>query len=295
MSPKRPLDDQARAEAPGEFIRLTEGYTHYQVDGPENGQPVVLIHGFSTPMFIWDPLFQDLVQHGARVLRYDLFGRGYSDRPPGPYHRDRFDRQLAELLDALQWPRPTALAGLSMGGAIAAVYTQRRPQEVSRLVLLDPAGLPMPETWQQRLARMPILGDLLFALLGDRILLGGLKKDFKEPGDLEAYIERYQVQMQFPGFKRALLSTLRSGLLTNTQDAFQALSQQEDLPILIIWGEEDQVVPLDVGRTLQRMLPRAVFHVIPHAGHLPHREQPEQVLPLVREFLWTPSVRPPSQ
>lgn len=284
MSPKRPLDDQARAEAPGEFILLTEGYTHYQVDGPAEGPPVVLIHGFSTPMFIWDPLYQALVQAGARVLRYDLYGRGYSDRPPGPYHRDRFDRQLAELLDALDWPRPTGLAGLSMGGAIAAVYTQRRPHQVSRLLLLDPAGLPMPETWQQRLARMPILGDLLFALLGDRILLGGLKKDFKEPGDLETYIERYRVQMQFPGFKRALLSTLRSGLLTNTQDAFQALSQL-DIPILILWGEEDQVVPLEVGRTLQHLLPRAAFHTIPNAGHIPHREQPERVIPLVKAFL----------
>jgi len=147
-SESRPLDDAARAEAPGQFVQLSDGMTHYELAGPEDGPPVTLVHGFSTPAFIWDPAFAALADAGYRVLRYDLFGRGYSDRPDVTYDDALFDRQLAELLDALDFPRPMALAGLSMGGAIVARFTQKRPDQVKSLLLLDPAGLPMDGGWQ---------------------------------------------------------------------------------------------------------------------------------------------------
>ena len=75
------LNDTVRANTPGSFVLLSDGYTHYELGGDENGEPVVLVHGFSVPYFIWDPTFDFLTKSGFRVLRYDLFGRGYSDRP----------------------------------------------------------------------------------------------------------------------------------------------------------------------------------------------------------------------
>ena len=77
----RVLNDQVRAGLEGDFIRLSDGYTHYQWAGPEDGQVVVLLHGFSVPYFLWDYVFKDLSEAGFRVLRYDLYGRGYSDPP----------------------------------------------------------------------------------------------------------------------------------------------------------------------------------------------------------------------
>ena len=79
---------------------------HYELEGPADGQPVVLVHGFSVPYYIWDPTFPALAAAGLRVLRYDLFGRGYSDRPDLPYTMELFVRQLKDLLEALQVNKP---------------------------------------------------------------------------------------------------------------------------------------------------------------------------------------------
>ena len=108
------LDDPTRRQLGGSFIQLSDGYTHYRLEGPVAGPPVVLIHGFSVPLFNWDHTVPDLIQAGFRVLRYDLYGRGLSDRPRTDYTKELFDRQLRELLAALKITTPVDLVGLSM-------------------------------------------------------------------------------------------------------------------------------------------------------------------------------------
>ncbi len=154
----RVLDDQARLAAPGEFIRLPDGMVHYELKGPADGQPVVLVHGFSVPYYIWDPTFPALAAAGFRVLRYDLFGRGYSDRPDLPYTMDLFVRQLRGLIEALQLKVPLDLVGLSMGGPISAGFTDRHPELVRKLCLLDPAGFQTGKPLLYRLAGLTRAG-----------------------------------------------------------------------------------------------------------------------------------------
>jgi len=103
------LDDAARRHAPGDFIRLPDGMVHYELAGPADKTQVVFVHGFSVPYYIWDHTFPALAEAGFRALRYDLFGRGYSDRPDLPYNLELFVRQLRDLLTALQIPGPIAL------------------------------------------------------------------------------------------------------------------------------------------------------------------------------------------
>jgi pimeloyl-ACP methyl ester carboxylesterase len=111
------LDDVARASMPDKsFVRLSDGYTHYEWAGPENGQPVVLVCGALTPMFIWDYEFKALADAGFHVLRYDHFGRGLSDRPD--YRSDLYDRQLLELLNSQNIKTPVDLVGRSMGRSL---------------------------------------------------------------------------------------------------------------------------------------------------------------------------------
>src|SRR4051812_34564559 len=74
---KLDIDQSVRAAAPGAFVRLTDGYTHYELSGPPEGRVVVLAAGISVPYYIWDPTFAALVHAGFRVLRYDYYGRGY--------------------------------------------------------------------------------------------------------------------------------------------------------------------------------------------------------------------------
>src|SRR5574338_459493 len=86
----RDLDAAARRGAPGRFVRLFDGVTHYQIDGPDSGRTVVLVHGFSVPYYIWDSTAAALAGAGYRVVRYDEYGRGGSDRPAGERTADLF-------------------------------------------------------------------------------------------------------------------------------------------------------------------------------------------------------------
>src|SRR5436190_18671571 len=106
------LNEETRSSAGGSFIQLPGGITHYEMsdsshllegEGPEARSPIVLIHGFSVPYFIYDHTFEFLSRSGFHILRYDLFGRGFSDRPHAPYNLDLFVQQLADLLDALNF------------------------------------------------------------------------------------------------------------------------------------------------------------------------------------------------
>lgn len=281
---------EARDSAPGRFVELPDGVVHYELAGPESGQTVVLVHGFSVPYFLWDPTFDALVAAGFRVLRYDLYGRGYSDRPDVAYNCDLFDRQLAHLLTALAIPTPVNLAGLSMGGAIATVFAHRHPALVRRLVLIDPAGLPQKQPLKMHLLKVPVIGELIMNLVGNKVLLNGLRSDPAHPERTidPAYVEQYRRQMQYRGFKRALISTMRSRILTGVQDAYRGVGQQS-LPVLLIWGRLDTVIPFERSATARQLIPQAEFHAIDDAGHVPHYERPDQVNPLLLEFLRKPA------
>ncbi len=277
--------ERGRKGAEGAFIRLSDGITHYELGGESSAPPVVLVHGFSVPCFIWDPTFEALTKAGFRVLRYDLFGRGLSDRPPVRYDKALFLRQLEELIEALALPRPFALFGLSMGGVIAAAFTAAHADLVRRLVLIDPAGLPYPLPLRMRLLLVPVLGELLMGFFGRRTLIRGLRDDLgAEHPALAHYEARYRPQMRYFGFRRALLSTLRSGLLRSGEADFARVGAL-GLPVLLIWGEEDEVVPFALHRALLRLIPQAEFHPIPRAGHIPHYARPEVVNPILLDFL----------
>jgi pimeloyl-ACP methyl ester carboxylesterase len=278
------LDAQARASAPGQFVNLPAGTVHYEMAGPPDAQTVVLVHGFSVPYYIWDPTFSALANAGFRVLRYDLFGRGFSDRPDVTYDQDLFDRQLLDLLSALGIGGLVDVVGLSMGGAIVVEFTDRHPQLVRRLCLVDPAGLPMKKSLSQRIIELPGVGEWLMSLFGDRLLVSGIKSDVHAGRVGEEYVTRYREQMRYFGFKRALLSTIRSGIISGAGEAYEQVGRQER-PMMLIWGREDQTVPFTNSKRVRELLPQVEFHPIDGAGHIPHYELPDVVNPLLIDFL----------
>ena len=109
---RQTLDATARAAAPGKFVQLRDGITHYDLSGPDSSRTVVLLSGFSVPFYIWEPTRDALAANGFRVLRYDYFGRGYSDRPKLRYDLATYDAQLTELLDSLGVRGLVDVAGL---------------------------------------------------------------------------------------------------------------------------------------------------------------------------------------
>ncbi len=293
------LNDARRAQAEGAFISLSEGICHYERllpprradDSPADPEPgaapndwIVLIHGFSTPSFIWDPIIPALLDLRLGVLRYDLFGRGYSDRPSGPYTIHRFVRQLRELLDALDLRQPLHLVGLSMGGPIAARFAAAHPERVRSLILIAPAGAQAVTLWPVWLARLPLLPELLLALLGEGRWLERLASDLFHPSLVERFGARYRSQIRIRGFRRALLSTVRSGMLGSFLETYRQVGIS-GIPTLLLWGTDDQAVPIWQSQHLLQVLPQAEFHPIEGAGHLPYHERPEMVQTILADFL----------
>jgi pimeloyl-ACP methyl ester carboxylesterase len=278
------LNPSVRMNTAGDFIKLSDGYTHYEIEGPQSGPATVLIHGFSVPYFIWDPTFSGLVSAGFRVLRYDLFGRGYSDRPDIVYDQMHFDKQLLELLDALNIVRPINLVGLSMGGAIAVGFSDKHPSRVNKLALIAPAGMLAHQSPFMFLLRIRGIGEWLFDKLAEKLITKHLVKDTHTYSVITELQEGYREQMRYRGFKRALLSTLRYGPLYNLTESYKRVGHS-GIPVLLIWGKEDHTVPFALSEKVHSVIPNAVFHEIEKTGHIPHYNRPELVTPLIIDFL----------
>lgn len=280
------LDQRTRSRLPGQFIRLSLGYTRYQLHQGQ-GTPVVLVHGFSTPMFVWDRTYPALVKAGFTVLRYDLYGIGYSDRPRVDYDEDLYVRQLDELIDALGLPTPVDLVGLSMGGAIVVLYTAKHPDKVRRLVLVDPAGFPLPLPFLARLVRLPVVGEWLMRVAGRAVLLSKLKKTFYDQSIVPHFRDKFRAQLEYKGYQRAMLSNLRHFDLCNQQAAFRAVGKSGK-PVLLFWGKQDKVIPPANARLVKAAIPQAKLYLVDQAGHLPQYEKPQEVNPVLIEFLRQP-------
>ncbi len=278
------LNELTRRTASGSFITLADGVTHYQLGGPVNGKTVVLVHGFSTPYFIFDTTFDFLVHSGFRVLRYDLIGRGFSDRPHVNYNIQLFVKQLKDLLDALEL-KDINLIGLSMGGPITASFISKYPHYVSKHILIDPAGAKRTELlWILKAAKLPLVGELALGLFGSGNMIKNIAKDLFDPQSVEYFQDQYKIQMEYKGFKHAILSTMRNNML---ESFFETYTQVGNLqkPTLLFWGRNDKTIPFENSKIILKAVPHAEFHAIENCGHIPHYEKPEIVNPILLEFL----------
>ena len=285
----RELNEHARREASGSFIPLHDGFTHYELSNPQAERPVVLVHGFSVPYFIYDPTFAFLTRSGFRVLRYDLFGRGLSDRPEAQYNMDLFVRQLRDLIEALRIRAPLTPVGLSTGGPIVAAFTTRFPEQVEKLVLIDPVGAkPFLLSRLASLAAAPVLGELLIGSLASVPLVKRIASSRFDHERIGEFGPRYLEQMEYKGFKRALLSTVRSHMLGSCLDLYEQIGKLHK-PVSLFWGRHDATVPFQHSELLRAAMPQVEFHAIESTGHIPHYEKPAEVNPILLEFLNRPS------
>ncbi|NWF65514.1 MAG: alpha/beta hydrolase [Chloroflexi bacterium] len=279
-----PLNEETRKDLPGSFIALPSGVTHYEEGGDPNGLPIVFVHGFSVPYFIFDPTFEFLCAQGFRVLRYDLLGRGFSDRPKVRYEAKLFVQQLTELLDALKYQNIN-LIGLSMGGVVSASFIDARPEYVAKHILIDPSGArAVSLTPFLKAVRMPGLGELAIGLFGSGSMIKAVAADMFSQDLVEQFQSKYKVQMQYQGFKRAILSTMRNGMLDSFIKTYQRVGKLNK-PTLLCWGKQDATIPFEHSGDIRAAIPHAEFHAFDQCGHIPHYERASEVNGILLEFL----------
>ncbi|NCD09872.1 MAG: alpha/beta hydrolase [Negativicutes bacterium] len=283
---KEPLNDETRKPLPGKFIKLSDGVTHYDLQGPDNARTIILVHGNAAPYITWDHTIEALLNAHFRVLRYDIYGHGYSDRPDlEAYNSDLYDRQLNELVEKLQIKEPFYLAGTSQGGSICAYYVANHPQKVEKLALLAPLFDDFSGKAMWSLLKTKGLGEYLVSVVGDKFftnpanVLYSNNKNYELTQDLLS-------QMHFTGKKRAVLANIRGNALDNATDSYEKIKKQE-IPVLLTWGDHDKSISRESIYRLRNLLPQAKYVELPNASHLAHYEFPEKINPILINFFQT--------
>lgn len=270
------MNDEARKNVSGRFIKLTDGITHYEASGADTAKVVILVHGFSVPYYIWGATYDSLVQNGFYVVRYDEFGRGYSDRPNVKYDPVLYRTQLYDLISSLKLKTPVNLAGLSFGGPVVTDFAVNYPELTDKIILVDPVYA------RSKLDKSEIVANYKMMLDHEKQATGQLK-DLKYPEKFPDWVDKYRVQMHYKGFRHALISTQKNyfgDIMISNYKRLASLQKK----VLMIWGKEDITVPFHFSDSLRRVL-SVDFFPVDDARHLPHLEKPEVVNHKIISFL----------
>lgn len=248
------------------FIQLSHGSTHYELQGPQSGALVVLLHGGSIPMWTWDQQVAALLAAGFRTLRYDMYGKGKSACPAVHYDRELFKTQLSELLERLDIREPIHLVGFSFGGATAANFTASRPEKVRTLSLISPVLRFEEGNAVVRTARLPLIGSFLVRFVFLKKAIQRASTLWAGAKDAERYSAEFRAQIERPGFARALLSFLRSDALGDYSRSYRELGESRRAALLV-WGSHDEDVPARHIERIRSLLPLADYHELPGLTH----------------------------
>jgi pimeloyl-ACP methyl ester carboxylesterase len=232
-------------------------------------------------MFTWDAISPILTTAGYRVLRYDMYGRGYSDRPRVTYNRELYRGQLLELLDALNLQEPVDLVGYSLGGGIVTDFVARHPQRVGRLALISPVvnNFKTPLVF-----RIPVIGEFLARIVGIRTVTKRANSMYEGTGFGQHHADLFAEQTTFKGFQASLLSMIRSDAIGDYRDSYESVGKQKR-SVLLIWGSRDTEIPEEVINTARKLIPYVQFHSVLDAGHNIVFQKSEQTGAMLNNFL----------
>jgi pimeloyl-ACP methyl ester carboxylesterase len=285
----RPSDvnfDEARASVPNadysRFADVDGVRIHYQEKGA--GEPLVLLHGNLASTFAWKEVFDPLSLQ-FRVIAVDLKGFGFSGKPDGDYTRRAQGDLVVRLLDHLKIDR-AIFCGSSMGGDVSMNVAVRRPDRVSALILVDSGGVTVGGggSVAPGVTEWPVIGPAIaaLALTSDSLVRDGLRKNFYDDSMVtDEQVAAYYRPLKTRGGQHAAYLARKQGAINPIEPEINKITQ----PTLIIWGAEDELIPLEAGRRLNSLIAGSRLVVFDKCGHLPQAEMPERFAGEVRGFI----------
>ncbi|MBL8062632.1 MAG: alpha/beta hydrolase [Anaerolineales bacterium] len=294
LIPVPPLENTVAAETLVDedsfFVEVNGVNVHYKKYG--EGEPVfILLHGFGASLFSWREVTAPLAEFGT-VIAYDRPAFGLTERPlewegESPYSPEAQVELVIGIMDALGIERAT-LVGNSAGGTISMLAALQYPQRVQSLILVDPAvyaggGAP---AWIRPLLSLPQF-DRIGPLFARQLQAQGvefIKTAWHDPGKITPEIfEGYQKPLQVNDWDKALWELTLASRESNLAERVTEFS----MPVLVITGDDDRIVPTEQSLRLAEEIPNATLAVIAQCGHLPHEECPGDFMQAVTEFLKT--------
>jgi pimeloyl-ACP methyl ester carboxylesterase len=265
---------------PSQFVDIGEGVTvHLRDEGPRDAPAIVLLHGSNADLHTWDPWVAAL-KGSYRVISFDQVGHGLTGPDPkDDYSRDNYVADVLAVADKLGL-KTFILGGNSMGGKHALAFAVAHPERVAGLVLVDGSGGPMLKLDAKnddddsgnigfKIAQTPGINRLVEQITPRDLIAQSLEQSVSVKSIVtEAAIDRYWELLRYPGNRRATLKRFGYPYDPLAEAEIAAVAT----PTLILWGEEDRVIPVEAGRWLAKTMPNAKLVIYPKIGHLPHEE-----------------------
>lgn len=279
------ISKSIRNRESGTYITLSKGVIHYELIGNENAQTVVLVHGGTIPMFDYNNQVPEFVTSGFRVLRYDQYGRGYSDRPSVEYNKKLYCDLLLELLDSLKIKEPVDMVGHSFGGSTVVHFASLYPHRVRKMVLFSPMINGIADMTAFKIVRFPLIGIYAARFLILPLSVKRIENFFDEsPDTLEKYKGLFEEQMNYKGFEKSLFSMMKSNAMRDYSNEFNVVGNINK-EVLIIWGNSDETISRTMIDMVRECMPKAQYVEIEGGTHAFNFKQFEKFNHLVMSFL----------
>jgi len=265
---------------PSQFVEIGEGVTvHLRDEGPKQAPALILLHGSNADLHTWEPWVQAL-KAKYRVIRFDQVGHGLTGPDPkDDYSRANYVAHVGAVADKLGL-KQFILGGNSMGGKHALAYAIAHPERVTGLVLVDGSGGPMLKLDKKKddedsgnigfkIAQTPGINLLVEQITPRSLIAQSLEQSVSVKSVAsEAAVDRYWEMLRYPGNRRATLKRFSQPYDPLGEAEIAAVAT----PALILWGEEDRLIPVEAGQWLAKTLPNNRLVVYPGIGHLPQEE-----------------------
>ncbi len=273
------------APPPSDFIEVQGQLLHLRDEGPrDDPEPLVLLHGTSSSLHTWEGWVAALrARH--RVITLDLPGFGLTGpNANGDYRGDTYARFVLEVMDRLQVPR-FAIGGNSLGGEVAWRTAWLAPGRVTRLILVDAAGLDFESQSVPigfLVANVPLLNHVFEAVLPRPMIVASLRNVYGDPNRVDdTLVERYYQLTLREGNRRALVQRFQQKRRAEDASRLRELK----LPTLILWGGRDRLIPPEVAQRLHADIGGSELVVFNDLGHMPQEESPQRSVEPVQAFL----------
>lgn len=258
-----------------------------------SGPPIVLIHGVTASSVVWNLVGPQLARNHT-VLAPDLLGHGQSAKPRGDYSMGAFASGIRDLVLSLGLG-PVTVVGHSLGGGVAMQFSYQFPERVERLALVSSGGLGRRVSGLLRAATLPGSELVLPVLAGRHVLNAGrvvgraLAKARVPLGNDVIEMARGHASLGDSQSRTAFVHTLRASVDSGGQrvQALDRLYLAAELPVLILWGARDRIIPVEHGRRAHELVPGSRFELFERAGHFPHLDEPERFTATLEDWIAT--------
>ena len=270
------------------FAELKPGLNvHYRDQGKRDGRVLVLIHGSNASLHTWEPWVK-ILGRDFRVISFDLPGHGLTGiNPAGVYDNQSYVGIVDGLLSKLGVAK-AVIGGNSMGGGVSWMYALAHPEKTEALLLVNAGGQPQARSPKApigfRVMTMPVVKELARVIAPRSMFESSIKTTMSVQSKIDDdLIDRYWELNRFPGNREATMKRFSSprSMKTTTKETLAAIKA----PVMIMWGEQDNLIPVSSARWFARAIPAATLVIYPRVGHIPMEEIPERSAADVKAWL----------